>query len=274
MLRRSLKWLVLAAAVALFGGCAAMDQDARINFLEGQMKDVLEKSAEWGVTSKDFRFKMADYTAQLDSLHSQIQSLNGRLEEMESGATPREHPIFSQQGVIDEIYSLKERVAFLESKVAELQAGLLTGEGAPPQVTAPQPVVSAPSKPPAVVSEKALYDEAMASLKKKQYDKAIRGFRKFIKKYPRHDLADNAQYWIGEAYYAQRKYEESIIEFEEVIQQYPKGDKVPAALLKEGLAFHRLKDDSPARQILNKLIENYPNSEEAGIAKRSLQEIK
>ena len=43
-------------------------------------------------------------------------------------------------------------------------------------------------------------------------------FIDFIAKYPKHPLAANAQYWIGEAYWAQRDYRQALVEFEKVFE--------------------------------------------------------
>ena len=51
------------------------------------------------------------------------------------------------------------------------------------------------------------------------------------------DLADNAQYWIGEAYYSSGDYNRAIIELNEVLLKYPQGDQVPGALLALATAF-------------------------------------
>jgi tol-pal system protein YbgF len=287
------QWIIVTLLTVLFAGCAALDQDARINFLEGQMKDVLQKSAEWDVTSKDARTKIADFNAQLDTLRREIQNLAGNIEEMEAGKGPKVNPIFAQEGTVQEVRDLKERLQFLESRVTDLEKRLTMDASAvaiplpssgsavisqvPPQTApsvkpSPPPVKEVKKEPPAPEDQKK-YNEAIQAVKEKQYEKAIRLFRGFIKSYPGHNLNDNAQYWIGESYYAQKKYEEAIIEFEEVIQQYPKGDKVPAALLKEGLAFHELNDNTPARQILKKLIDQFPDSEEAKLAQEKLKKI-
>src|SRR3989338_2942247 len=81
-----------------------------------------------------------------------------------------------------------------------------------------------------------LYSEALTLAKDKEYSDAIEKFTKFISLFPEHDRAQNAQYWIGEMYYAQKDYERAVLEFNEVVKKYPKGKKVPAALLKQGIA--------------------------------------
>ncbi len=295
MTGKHLKWIFPAVVSLFLTACAAMDQDARLNFLEGQMKDVLSNSAKWEVTSRDLRTKLADHAARMDNIRNEIQRLYGRLDDMETGVIQKENPIFNQEGVYEEIRSLKERLQYLEAKVRDLEKQL-----APPVLTVPEAEVPpgkpavpplpangimpvpplGPEKgavqeaPPQLSPDKKAYQEAMELLKAEKYELAIRRFRKFIKEYPGHDLSDNAQYWIGESYYGLKRYDEAIIEFEEVIRQYPKGDKVPAALLKEGLAFHELKDDNTARQILKKVIDQYPQSEEAKLAREKVAALK
>ncbi len=282
------QWITLSILAALLGGCTALDQDARINFLEGQMVDVLQKSAEWDVSSRNARTKIAEFNAQIETLQQEMQRLSGNIEEMQSGSPQQVNPLFAQEGTAAEIRELKGQLQFLEARVLELEKRLamdeqrpssetaVTSPAPPPTIppvkTVPQPVEKV-KKEPALPEDQKKYNEAMQAMKLKQYEKAIRLFRKFIKTFPGNELNDNAQYWIGESYYAQKKYEEAIIEFEEVIQQYPKGDKVPASLLKEGLAFHALKDNTPARQILKKLIDQFPDSEEAKLAEQKLKDI-
>ncbi len=292
MTGKRLKWIIPAVMSLFMTACAAMDQDARLNFLEGQMKDVLSNSAEWGVTSRDLRTKLADHSARMDNIRNEIQRLSGRLDDLETGIVPKENPIFNQEGVNEEIRSLKERLQYLEAKVRDLEKQLTAPVGTAPEAPASSegpaistpPVKAAPSVPLTVPGpekgavqlspEKKAYGEAMGLLKAKKYELAIGRFRKFIKEYPGHDLSDNAQYWIGESYYGLKRYDEAIIEFEEVIRQYPKGDKVPSALLKEGLAFHELKDDNTARQILKKILDQYPESDEAKIAREKVAALK
>ena len=59
------------------------------------------------------------------------------------------------------------------------------------------------------------------------YKQAITLFNDFLKKFPKSNLADNAQYWKGEALFALKDYPNSVMEFQKVITNYPKSDKVP-----------------------------------------------
>lgn len=144
--------------------------------------------------------------------------------------------------------------------------------GAPPSA----PPDSMGSGRDAVESEneaKRIYDQAYLDQTKGNYTLAILGFREYIRRNPTTDLADNAQYWVGEAFYAQRDFEQAIQEFLKVMDGYPKGDKIPAALLKTGYSFLQMGDKTSCKRYLDQLIEEFPNSEEATPAKNKLRSL-
>jgi len=107
----------------------------------------------------------------------------------------------------------------------------------------------------------------------KKYREAIVRLNAFLKKHPQSELADNAQYWIGESYYALKKFDQAILEYDAVRRKYPSGNKVPAALLKQGFAFAELGDKVDARLILQELIARYPQSKEAVMAKQKVKAL-
>jgi TolA-binding protein len=85
-------------------------------------------------------------------------------------------------------------------------------------------------------------------------------------------MADNAQYWVGEAMYAKGKFAEAIAEFDKVITLFAKGDKVPAARFKKALALNEMGQKDLAVLEFQALIKLYPKSNEAVLAKQQLGE--
>jgi tol-pal system protein YbgF len=118
------------------------------------------------------------------------------------------------------------------------------------------------------------YEEGLRLLERKDYKVALARFKEFVKRNPDSEFADNAQYWVGECYYALKEYDQSILEFDAVRRKYPNGDKVAAALLKQGFAFLELGDKVDARLILQELIERYPLTAEAAKAKERLKALR
>lgn len=117
------------------------------------------------------------------------------------------------------------------------------------------------------------YEESYNLFKEKKYKEARDGFNRFIKDFPKSDLADNAQFWIGETYYAEKDFEGAILAYEIVIKNYPQSEKLPGAMLKQGMAFLELGDKKTAKVIFERLIEKFPDSKEAEVAKKKKAEV-
>jgi len=109
---------------------------------------------------------------------------------------------------------------------------------------------------------------------KKDYTKALIVFKDFLKENPKHELSDNARYWIGEIYYVRGEFGKAVLEFNKVIKNHPGGDKVAAAILKQSYSFEKLGSTKEAGMLLRKVIKKYPDSTEAEIAKEHLENLK
>lgn len=124
------------------------------------------------------------------------------------------------------------------------------------------------------VDPKQLYDAAYLDLTKGNYDLAVTGFSNYLKYFPETEQAANAQYWLGECYYAKKNYTKAAIEFHKVLENYSTGGKVPSALYKLGLSLLELKSTSQAQKYLQELVDKYPNTQEAKLASEKLKKIK
>ena len=115
------------------------------------------------------------------------------------------------------------------------------------------------------------YRAAVELVKTGKHDDAVAALRAFVTKYPRHDYADNAQYWLGEAFYAQKDYGHALSEFRKVIEVYPRGNKVPDALLKVGYCYQATGQGEKAHAVLQQVVTLYPKSEPAMLAAKRLE---
>jgi tol-pal system protein YbgF len=161
--------------------------------------------------------------------------------------------------------------------------------GAAPPATPPGPVAAVPARPSAgALQPQDIYQAAYIDFSKGSYSLAIAGFREFLRRYPDHDLAGSAQYWIGEAYLslargftdsaqgekATESLEQAVQEFKKVLANYPRADKVPTALYKEALALIDLKQPTLAQARLQYLVDNFPRAEETNLARERLAALK
>ncbi len=159
----------------------------------------------------------------------------------------------------------------VETKVGEGPAGM--PEKPVPASTSSSEPQTAPAPPPGALGSEGLYNHAMELLKGGEPGQAILEFERYIQEFPHSELADNARYWIGEAYYLQREYDRAVSEFQKVQDSYPLGDKVPDALLKIGLSYLEMGKKEKARVELKKLISQYPDSPPASLARKKLAQL-
>src|SRR5262249_52361523 len=87
------------------------------------------------------------------------------------------------------------------------------------------------------------------------------------------ELADNAQYWIGEIFYAQKKLPEAAAEFEKVAIVNARGDKTASALYKRGLILLEIQKKDEAIAQFQMVVKDFPKTREADLAMQQLQQL-
>ena len=143
-----------------------------------------------------------------------------------------------------------------------------------PIVVPAQPSI-APSAPTIDSAEsEAAYRAAFAMLKAGQYEESIAEFSVFVQQYPASQYADNAQYWLGEAYYVMRQFEPAIEHYQRLVETYPDSKKQSHGMLKIGYSFHELGLAEQARSVLLDLKNRFPGSAAAHLADERLQRIR
>jgi tol-pal system protein YbgF len=102
---------------------------------------------------------------------------------------------------------------------------------------------------------------------------AIAGFDTYIKSFPRSELADDAQTYIGASHLLDGKYEEAVAAFNAVISTYPDGDAVPEAYYKRGLSLERLGQAEQARESYQTVIDQFPESQSSRLATQAVERL-
>jgi tol-pal system protein YbgF len=267
--------MLLAATAPLTGGCAdstgALQQDVAqlrqdLNALtlsvhrgRGDTEAVLgqlDRRTREG--SSESSRQVAALSTRVDTLSAELARVSGRLDE------------------------LSKRIDTLSRELASRPApGPSTGAPAPAPTT---PGATRSSGGP---TPEQAYQAAYLDFSKGNYPLAVSGFREFVRRFPDAALADQAQYWVGESLFSQaraslaagqsdkatRELEQAVQEFRRVSLNYPRGDKVPTALYKEALALLELKQTRLAQARLQYLLDNFPQSEEAPLAKERLTNL-
>lgn len=205
----------------------------------------------------------AEIQASIDSTKSEMQALNGRVDDIAIAVKkPTDELGRYREDADKRIIALEDRIIKLQTTVDELNKKF---------VELTQQVQQKKEEP---VTPDSLYMKGLDTFKAGEMSAARDIFTKFIEQYPQHELSANAHYWVGETYYSEKNYERAILAFEEVVKNFPLKEKVPAAMLKQAMSFKAINDNKTSKIVLKKLVEGFPKSEEARKAKELLKEIK
>ncbi|MDO3378951.1 tol-pal system protein YbgF [Geoalkalibacter halelectricus] len=185
-----------------------------------------------------------------------------------------------QQLLDAELSSLRGEFAELQAQMRSQQAQLQALGGRPGteidtragQITAHVQPIAPPTPPravaPAPSSATDTYLRAFSDYASGRYSQAIAGFERFLESFPDNEYAANAQFWIGECYYAQQDYEQAAAEFLKMAERHAQSGRTPDALFQAASAYQKLGREGQARQIIDLLRQRYPQS---AAAQRNLE---
>jgi tol-pal system protein YbgF len=216
---------------------------------------------------------------QVDAIRSENQKLTEWIKQLNITITQQQEEIKrTRADLMLEMSSVKEQSQFIDSKLDDnIQRMSREIHRTPQQYPSPQAGDSSIQNATfngTDLNPNQLYNNAYRDLARGSYTLALEGFRQFLFNFPNSELADEAQYWIGEAFYSQKNYIIALEEFKILITKYPNSKMIPAALLKMGYCSDKRGDPQTARKYLDLLIQKYPNSEEAKLAKGKLDELR
>lgn len=227
--------LVAAVLAALAAAPAiAQSQGERIGALEQRMGVVEQKLDNQA---------LLEMARQLDALSADVRALRGELE------TLRHDLDASRRQQRDQYVDLDTRLRAAETALAASQS-------------------VAPAAGP-----DAEYQAAFNLLKEGRYDEAAAAWSAFLAQHRDHELASNAQYWLGEVNYVKRDFPAALKSFEVVLSGFPGARKSPDALLKAGYCHYELGHFDLARMALTRVMKDYPESTAAVEATERLKRM-
>jgi len=138
----------------------------------------------------------------------------------------------------------------------------------------PVPGATAPAGPPSPgMSPQRLFESARADYYAGQWALAVQGFETYLKTFPKSDLADDAQYYIGETQYMAHEYGQAVAAYDRVIAAYPTSNTLPDAYYKRGLALSTLGRAQQAKESFEFVVKTYPDSDAGRLAKQALDRL-
>jgi TolA-binding protein len=284
---------LLLAAALLFGGCASVSDVTGV----ATQQDLLEVRSE-----------LANVQRSALQTRTAAEAVVAQFEKRQRERTvedERQLQAMSQRldGLSTSLTSLAARIDDLNARTEALGRQMRGATAAPaplPPTTTARPMAPAPTPPPAAeptptsrpstnaLQPQDIYQAAYIDFSKGSYPLAVAGFREFLRRYPDHPLAGAAQYWIGEAHFSMARaftnagqadkateaLEQAVQEFRKVQANYARSDKAATALYKEALALLDLKQPAVAQARLQYLVDNFPQAEEAPLARERLAALK
>jgi tol-pal system protein YbgF len=216
-------------------------------------------------------------------LSNQIEALRGDVRGMHNDVDQLNNAMDANRKQQRDLYAdLDRRMKALEARGAgsaaaangATSASVAGGGGTSSSAPAAQASAAAPAGYDGPGSDdKSGYQSAFTFLKEGQYDRAVPAFQKFLATYPDSALAENAQYWLGEANYVNKAFPEAEAAFQKVVDKYPQSRKVPDALLKIGYCRYEMKQYEPAKLALSQVITQFPDHADAKLAQQRIEKM-
>lgn len=210
-----------------------------------------------------------NYSSKMEKIQQELAQLQGQIE-------VQNHELGQLKDQVRNFYQdLDSRLAKIQPETSVGTDKTSTNLKGKPQITAKEPAKEAePDVAANNGKELQSYEAAFNLLNKKDYEKAILGFKNFIQEYPSSSYAVNAHYWLGEIYYLKDKPDQANKEFQTIIAAFPDNPKVADALLKVALISMDAGNYAKAKVNLVKVQKQFPGSTAAKIATLRLKEIK
>ena len=228
--------------------------------------------------------------AQLAAVTKLLESVTARLEE-QSAANRKSFA--DQKSLTDtmtaDLRVLREKIdesnVRLGSLAEEVEGVRLAQAAAPATSGAPvgDPTAGTPPAAPATppsprpggfgASPSQAFETARSDYYMGNWSLAIQGFESFLKTFPKSDLTDDAQYYIGETCYMSGRFQDALAAYNAVIERYPTSNTLPDAYFKRGMALKALGQIPQAKDSLAFVIKTYPSSDAAFLAKQALDQI-
>jgi tol-pal system protein YbgF len=232
------------AAFSLHASAGVFDDDeARRAILDLRAKvEALSKDLATRMDTKADKTSTLDLIAQHEQTMQEIARLRGQVEVLQNEievASKRQKDLYADMD--KRLRALEPREVEIDGKTASVDQ-----------------------------SEQNTYDAAMQQFKEGDYEGAATALQGFVRRYPGSAYAANAQYWLGNAYYANRDCKAAIVAQQAVVKNYPDSPKAADAMLNIASCQTELKAVNNAKKTLNELIKAYPNTAAARTAKERL----
>ena len=225
---------------------ATMDPE-KMAVLEENLLNIVSQFSMLDSSFSEFQLNVADHMMSSDDQLGTLE-LNAKVQDSSN-------------------YDILSQLVFLENKIISLTNSfneLMAMPSTTPNIVR-TPVTQTPMTPAPTAAKmdyetyKQSYIDALSAYQNGDFMGAIDAFEMLIRNDSQNDYADNAQYWIGESYYALDEYSKAIEAFRKVIQ-FHDSNKADAAQFKIGYSYLNSGDKARGYDELERLLDMFPES--------------
>ncbi len=237
--------LMLLALVSLTGCLKTAEQVKREQRFEAMSEQLSE--------SQNI---VADLTVMLKNFQAQIDSLNGKVEEIQKAQ--KEVSGSDLKAMNESLNLMKGQLEVIQKKTDSQEQELKEQRQFIEKVTdklGKMGSASAPKK-----NSKASIQEARKLMSKKKWGDARSILEDIIADGSNPADVNKALFAMGEIEFNQKNWEKSLVFFSKIYTKYPKSSLAPASLLHIGKALNQLGKKDEASQAFTELRANYPGS--------------
>jgi tol-pal system protein YbgF len=237
------RWIgALASTLVLLlvTGCVTVAEFRKLE------REVTDMKRGGGPTEETRRTRVAELSAQVDSLEAEIRDLGGRLDVSEHRIAEALREAQAARG---------EAAAFVPPGPASDGAdrlGALPEEGGAKEIEA--------------------YRAAYDAWRSGDSETCVDRFSDFLQTYPASAYADDSAFWLADCYFKEGDYKTAVLRFDDVVSRYPAGNKAADALYRQGEALLRMGPGygKAAGKAFERVVREYPDSGRATEAKKQL----
>jgi TolA-binding protein len=260
-------WVPLLA-LAFLAGCAsappaipegdAVLPEIDIMSVKENSDEALKLSQEVKLDMEVLNSRLADVNTQLINFSEELANVSAaKIEELENRTAILTEEV---KNIYHELDSLRKKINMAQRKT-------------PPPVFEMSTFGPGKDAKDAILStDERKYRQAQSFFNSAQYLNAVVAFKEALKAAANGKFADNCQYWIGECYFKLGQYAYAIANYKKVFS-YPQTDKADDAQMRIAVCYSRLGDNEQAVVEFKNLLQNYPQSEYADEARKTLKQL-
>jgi TolA-binding protein len=225
---------------------ATMDP-AKLAVLEENLLNIVSQFTLLDSSFSEFQLNVADHMMNSEDQLSTLE-LNAKVQDS------------SNYDILSQLVFLENKIISLTNSFNELMAMPNTTPNIVRTPVAQTPIQQSPAAAKMdYETYKQHYIDALSSYQNGDFMGAIDAFEMLIRNDSQNDYADNAQYWIGESYYALDEYSKAIEAFRKVMQ-FSDSNKADAAQFKIGYSYLNSGDKARGYNELERLLDMFPES--------------